>query len=72
MKLMNDPKNQQRVLKAMDGFQRGKAQLEKLAEQALHAYALPSHKDMKGLGKKLSQLRKEALEIKRRIAELEK
>lgn len=71
MKLMNDPKNQERVLQAMDRFQRGKAQLAAFAEEALHASSLPSQKDLKGLGKKLSHLRKEAAEIKRRLEELE-
>ena len=71
IKLMNDPKNQERLLQAMDRFQRAKAQLAGFAEEALHASALPSQKDLKGLGKKLSHLRKEAAEIKRRLQELE-
>jgi len=67
MKLMNDPKNQQRMLKAMDTLQKGKAQLEELSEQVLHLYGLPSQKDMKALGKRLTQLKKQANEIKQRL-----
>ncbi len=68
MKLMNDPKNQQRLLKAMDALQKGKAQLEELAEQVLHLYGLPSQHDMKALNKRLTQLKKQATEIKQRLA----
>lgn len=70
MKLMNDPKNQQRMLQAVDAFQRTKTELGRLAEQALHTYNLPSQKDVKSLGKKVTSLRKEAQEIRRRLEEL--
>jgi hypothetical protein len=69
MKLMNDPKNQQRMLKAMDALQKGKTQLEELAEQVLHLYGLPSQKDIKSLSKRIGQLKKQAAEIKQRIQE---
>jgi polyhydroxyalkanoate synthesis regulator phasin len=67
MKLMNDPKNQQRFMKAMDALQKGKAQLEELSEQVLHLYGLPSQKDIKALGKRLTQLKKQAADIKQRL-----
>jgi hypothetical protein len=71
MKLMNDPKNQQRVLKAIDAYQRSKSQIEALAADVLHFYNLPTQKDLKALGKKLTALRKEAAEIRRMLQERE-
>ncbi len=69
MKLMNDPKNQQRLLKAMDALQKGKSQLEELAEQVLHLYGLPSQKDIKALSKRIGNLKKQAAEIRQRLQE---
>lgn len=70
MKWMNDPKNQQRVLQIMDQVQRAKTQLGEVAESALHAYNLPSQRDVKSLGKRVNALRKEAQEIRRRLQDL--
>ncbi len=69
MRLMNDPKNQQRLLKAMDALQKGKSQLEELAEQVLHLYGLPSQKDIKSLSKRIGSLKKQAAEIRQRLQE---
>ena len=69
MKLMNDPKNQQRLLKAMDALQKGKSQLETLAEQVLHRYGLPTQKDIKAISKKMTALKKQAAALKERMSE---
>jgi|GEM_PF-5356753 len=71
MKLMNDPKNQARMIEFFNVIEKGRSQLSDVSKQVLGLCNLPTKQDIGQLNQKLSFIKKQLQEVKRSLDEQE-
>lgn len=62
-KVMNDPRGQDAVARAVGLAQRGKRRIEELQEKAMRAAGIPGRQDYQDLAKQLARIKRKAREL---------
>ena len=62
-KVMNDPRGQDAVARAVGLAQRGRRRVEALQERLMHAAGIPGRQDYDALAKQLARLKRKAREL---------
>jgi hypothetical protein len=67
--MLQDPRGQDAVARAVGATQRGKQLLDEVQEKALHAVGLAARKDHRELRKQIARIKRKARELGERIEE---
>jgi hypothetical protein len=68
-KVLNDPRGQDAVARAVGLAQRGRQRVEELQERLMRAAGIPGRQDYDELAKQLARLKRKARELSQRLAE---
>ncbi len=67
--VMQDPRGQEAVARAVGAAQRGMQRLEAIQERMLHAAGLPARPDYDDLAKRMARLKRRLRELEKRLEE---
>jgi hypothetical protein len=66
-KVLNDPRGQEAVARAVGLAQRGRRRLEELQERLMRAAGIPGRQDYDDLARRLARLKRKARELSQRL-----
>lgn len=66
-KVMNDPRGQDAVARAVGLAQRGRRRVEELQERLMHAAGIPGRQDYQDLAKQLARIKRKARELAEKL-----
>lgn len=69
MQLMNDPKNQSRIIELFNTIEKGRNQISHTSKQVLGFFNLPTKQDLSQINQKISYIKKQLQEVQRSLNE---
>jgi hypothetical protein len=66
-KVLNDPRGQDAVARAVGLAQRGRRRVEELQERVMHAAGIPGRQDYQDLAKQLARIKRKARELAEKL-----
>jgi hypothetical protein len=66
-RVMNDPRGQDAVARAVGLAQRGRRRVEELQERLMHAAGIPGRQDYQDLAKQLARIKRKARELAEKL-----